>query len=105
MDVATSEIYSAFFVDEEGTMSSFRALSEAIRAKSLYADRASYWNTPEAGGKVARTSRRRGFARLMAGRGHVRDSCVARPRSLRNPGRGQKLRDTSATTTPCVAKA
>ena len=38
-------------------MSSFRALSEAIRAKglfcSLYADRAShYWNTPEAGGKV-----------------------------------------------------
>ena len=57
MDDATSEIYSAFFVDEEGTMSSFRALSEAIRAKglfcSLYADRAShYWHTPEAGGTV-----------------------------------------------------
>ena len=52
-----SDIYSAFFVAEEGTMSSFQGVSEAIRAKglfcSLYADRAShYWNTPEAGGKV-----------------------------------------------------
>ena len=57
MDDATSEIYSAFFVAEEGTMSSFRALSEVIRERglfcSLYADRAShYWHTPEAGGKV-----------------------------------------------------
>ena len=57
MDDATSEIYSAFFVAEEGTMSSFQGVSEAIRAKglfcSLYADRAShYWNTPEAGGTV-----------------------------------------------------
>ena len=57
MDDATSEIYSAFFVAEEGTMSSFRALSEVIRGRglfcSLYADRAShYWHTPEAGGKV-----------------------------------------------------
>ena len=59
MDDATSTIYSAFFVDEEGTMSSFRALSEVIAAEglfgSLYADRAShYWHTPEAGGKVAK---------------------------------------------------
>ena len=57
MDDATSTIYSAFFVDEEGTMSSFRALSEVIAAEglfgSLYADRAThYWHTPEAGGKV-----------------------------------------------------
>ena len=57
MDDATSTIYSAFFVDEEGTMSSLRALSEVIRERglfcSLYADRAShYWHTPEAGGKV-----------------------------------------------------
>ncbi len=57
MDDATSEIYSAFFVEEEGTMSSFRALSEVIRARglfcSLYADRAShYWHTPDAGGTV-----------------------------------------------------
>ncbi len=57
MDDATSEIYSAFFVAEEGTMSSFTALDEVIRAKglfcSLYADRAGhYWHTPEAGGTV-----------------------------------------------------
>lgn len=57
MDDATSEIYSAFFVAEEGTMSSFRALTEVIAERglfcALYADRAShYWHTPEAGGKV-----------------------------------------------------
>ena len=57
MDDATSEIYSAFFVAEEGTMSSFRALTEVIAEHglfcALYADRAShYWHTPEAGGKV-----------------------------------------------------
>jgi hypothetical protein len=57
MDDATSEIYSAFFVAEEGTMSSFRALSDVIAERglfcALYTDRAShYWHTPEAGGKV-----------------------------------------------------
>jgi transposase len=57
MDDATSEIYSAFFVDEEGTMSSFQALGQVISAKglfgSLYTDRAGhYWHTPEAGAKV-----------------------------------------------------
>jgi len=57
MDDATSEIYSAFFVAEEGTMSSFRALTDVIAERglfcALYADRASnYWHTPEAGGKV-----------------------------------------------------
>ncbi len=59
MDDATNEIYSAFFVDEEGTMSSFQGVSEAISANglfcALYADRAShYWRTPEVGGKVDR---------------------------------------------------
>ena len=59
MDDATSDIYSAFFVAEEGTMSTFRAFGEVIAAKglfcSLYADRGShYWHTPEAGGKVDR---------------------------------------------------
>ena len=57
LDDATSEIYSGFFVPEEGTMSTFRALDEVIAANglfcSLYADRGShYWHTPEAGGKV-----------------------------------------------------
>ncbi len=57
MDDATSEIYSALFVEEEGTMSTFAGLGEVIAAKglfcSLYADRGShYWHTPEVGGKV-----------------------------------------------------
>lgn len=57
MDDATSETYSAFFVAEEGTMSTFTALDEVIAGKglfcSLYADRAGhYWHTPDAGGKV-----------------------------------------------------
>jgi hypothetical protein len=57
MDDATSEIYSAFLVEEEGTMSSFEAL-RAVVAKhglfcALYTDRGShYFNTPDAGGKV-----------------------------------------------------
>lgn len=59
MDDATSEIYSAFLVDQEGTMSSFRALAEVIGAQglpcALYTDRAShYFFTPKAGEKVAR---------------------------------------------------
>lgn len=57
MDDATSEHYSMFFVEEEGTASSFRGVHEAIAANglfcSLYTDRGShYWHTPEAGGKV-----------------------------------------------------
>jgi transposase len=57
MDDATSEIYSAFFVDEEGTASSFRGLHEAIARQglfcALYTDRGShYFHTPKAGAKV-----------------------------------------------------
>ena len=57
MDDATSEIYSAFLVEEEGMMSSFQGLLEVCTAKglpsSLYTDRGShYFYTPEAGGKV-----------------------------------------------------
>ena len=51
MDDVTSEVYSGFFVAEEGTMSTFRGLGEVIAENglfcSLYADRAShYWHTP-----------------------------------------------------------
>lgn len=61
MDDADSEIYSAFFVEEEGTMSSFAGVSDVIGSRglfcSLYADRGShYWHTPEAGGKVDKTN-------------------------------------------------
>lgn len=57
MDDANSEIYSAFFVPEEGTMSSFIGIRDVIETHglfcSLYTDRGShYWHTPEAGGKV-----------------------------------------------------
>ena len=57
LDDASSEIYSAFFVAEEGTMSTFRGLQAVIAERglfcSLYADRGShYWHTPEAGGPV-----------------------------------------------------
>jgi len=57
MDDATSEHYSMFFVDEEGTQSSFQGIHDVISKHgvfaSLYTDRGShYWHTPEAGGKV-----------------------------------------------------
>ena len=60
MDDATSEIYSAVLVEEEGTMSTFQGLIETIAAKGLfcsfYTDRGShYFLTPQAGGKVDRT--------------------------------------------------
>jgi transposase len=59
MDDASSEIYSAFLVEEEGTQSSFRALAEVIAGHglpcALYTDRAShYFVTPKAGEKVAK---------------------------------------------------
>jgi transposase len=57
MDDATSAIYSAFLVAEEGTASTFRALAEVFGAhglpSSLYTDRGShYFHTPKAGEKV-----------------------------------------------------
>ena len=61
MDDATNEHYSMFFVNEEGTFSSFRGVRDVIESKgvfsSLYTDRGShYWYTPEAGGKVDKTN-------------------------------------------------
>ena len=57
MDDATSEHYSMFFTDQEGTASSFQGVKEVILTHglfcSLYTDRGShYWLTPAAGGKV-----------------------------------------------------
>ena len=59
MDDATSEVYSAFLIDEEGTMSSFMGVEAVIERRglfsSLYVDRGShYWLTPKAGAKVDR---------------------------------------------------
>jgi len=60
MDDATSEHYSMFFVEEEGTGSSFQGVRDVIVQKglfsSLYTDRGShYWFTPKEGGKVSKT--------------------------------------------------
>jgi hypothetical protein len=57
LDDATSEIYSAFLVEEEGTFSTFEALLDVFSRKglsaSLYTDRAShYFLTPKAGEAV-----------------------------------------------------
>jgi DNA-binding Lrp family transcriptional regulator len=60
MDAADNTIYSAFFVEEEGTMSSFLGVQAVIETHglfaSLYVDRGShYFLTPKAGGKVDKT--------------------------------------------------
>ena len=57
LDDATSEIYSAFLIEEEGTASTFQALAEVFGTHglplSLYTDRGShYFYTSKAGGKV-----------------------------------------------------
>jgi hypothetical protein len=69
MDDATNEHYSMFFVEQEGTASSFRGIQEVIEARglfsSLYTDRGShYWHTPEAGGKVDKNNMTQ-FGRAM----------------------------------------
>jgi len=60
MDDATGAIYSAFLVEEEGTASTFRGLSEVFSQHglpmSLYTDRgAHYFHTPKAGGEIDRS--------------------------------------------------
>ena len=59
LDDATSAIYSAVLVPEEGTASTFAGLLEVFAAHglpcSLYTDRGShYFHTPEVGGKVSK---------------------------------------------------
>jgi hypothetical protein len=59
MEDATSALYSAFLVDQEGTASSLRGVGEVVARHglfcSLYTDRGShYFETPEAGGGCRR---------------------------------------------------
>ena len=61
MDDATNEHYSIFFVDEEGTASSFLGVRKVIEKRGLfssfYSDRGShYWYTPTAGGKADKSN-------------------------------------------------
>jgi hypothetical protein len=72
LDDATSELLSAFLVEEEGTASTFRALAEVFGRHglplSLYTDRGShYFHTPEAGGKVDRACLTQAKRPLWAG--------------------------------------
>lgn len=76
LDDATSEVYSAFLVEEEGTASTFRALGEVIGRHglfcSLYTDRGShYFTTPAAGGKVAKEPTQVGRALAQLGIRHI----------------------------------
>jgi transposase len=72
LDDATSAIYSAFLVEEEGTASSFRGLAEVIARHGLfcelYTDRGNhYFHTPKAGEAVSKrvqTQVGRGLAQL-----------------------------------------
>lgn len=69
MDDANNEIYSMFFVEEEGTWRSFRGVQEVIEKKGLfcvlYTDRGShYWHTDTAHGKVSK-ERLTQFGRAM----------------------------------------
>jgi hypothetical protein len=70
MDDATSDIYSAFFVEQEGTDSSFRGVHEVIERQglfcTLYTDRGShYFYTPATGEKVSKSAPTQ-FGRAMA---------------------------------------
>jgi transposase len=78
MDDATNEHYSMFFVDEEGTASSFQGVRDVIVRRglfsSLYTDRGShYWYTPKEGGKVSKTQLTQ-FGRAMK---HLRIQMIA----------------------------
>jgi transposase len=60
MDDASSEVYSLFLVEQEGTASSLRGVREVIERHglfcSLYTDRGShYFETAAAGGRVSKT--------------------------------------------------
>ncbi len=77
MDDATSEIYSAFLTEEEGTDSTFPGPVEVFGRHglplSLYTDCGShYFRTPEAGGKVGRDNPTRvGRALAQPGIEHI----------------------------------
>ena len=88
LDDATSAIYSAMLVEEEGAVSSFLGLSEilgldpGIAAKglfsSLYTDRGShYFHTPQAGGPVAKACPDPGGAGAGAARDRAHPGLLA----------------------------
>jgi len=100
LDDATSEHYSMFFVEEEGSQSSFQGVQEVIETRGLfssfYSDRGShYWHTPEAGGKVDSLRRPRGR--------QVRPSCRGSA-AVWQTFCANSLNARSATTTACASR-
>ncbi|MFO1046946.1 MAG: ISNCY family transposase [Geminicoccaceae bacterium] len=77
LDDATSALYSAVLVEQEGTASSLLGLAEVIGRHGLfielYTDRGShYFHTPAAGGKVSKTQLTQvGRALKQLGIGHI----------------------------------
>jgi transposase len=86
LDDATSEIYSMILVEEEGTASTFQALSEVVATHglfcALYTERgAHYFHTPKGGEKASRTHKTQvGRALAQLGVEHIA--------SLLAPGQG-----------------
>jgi len=75
LDDATAAIYSAFLVEQEGTMSSFLGLAETIGRHGLfgafYTDRGGhYFITPKDAGKVDKTQLTPGRPRAVPARHH-----------------------------------
>lgn len=92
MDDATSEHYSMFFCDEEGTASGFRGVHDVIEARGLfssfYSDRGShYWHTPEAGDKVDKNNPTQ-FGRALRHLGIEMIAASLRPLASLSPRRG-----------------
>jgi transposase len=90
LDDATSALYSAFLVEEEGIQSSLRAIAEVVDEHGLfcelYTDRGShYFHTPKAGEPVSKTVRTQvGRALAQLGIRHIAASSPeARGRSER----------------------
>ena len=79
MDDATSEIHSAFLVEEEGTMSTFQGLLEVMSAEgvpsSFYTDRGSHYFTQQAKRDMARNRiSERGIGLRSGIAGSIRES-------------------------------
>ena len=94
-DACHADIYSAFFVAEEGTMSSFQGVSEAIRAKGGCSAR----STPTAPATTG--------TRPSAGQAWTRHPDPGRPRPWRKPASvdpGLLARGKGALGSACLAK-
>jgi hypothetical protein len=84
MDDATSMVYSAFLVEEEGTASTFGALLEVFTAhglpSSLYTDRGSRWTKRDEGARREMRTPSEGSEDARSGPTHVFGADQATPK-------------------------